>query len=591
MTRSGPERLEESNATLPPAHKGRALRVARSVTREQLATAVGVTTATVRSWETGRTSPRGRKRSAYARILARLEAGLPLEEPTGDARNTGDVGGAVDVGGARDTGRDGTPPSPPTPAAGASAATHAVQRLLIEAFTAPPGTGAASALPANGEQPEPPGPSPMGIQTEPGRASDETDRRAASRSPSHDPSPSHAEAGPPPGKTGSASAPAPDPSGTRSGPPRRKEPRRPPSWTRKQPTGPAADEMAPAPALTLTGTPTGPPRERKRGHVPSWARAQERDPAAGRTRERRADDNRAADRSRTRQAKPRTPRPTDEPAAAAAARVTPADAFDALYERHAAPLARQTYLLTGRPQLGRRAVERAFQLAWEQWPAVAVDRDPAGWVRAAAYEHALSPWHRLRPGGDEPPAEPERERDAALLRAMVSLPGSYRRTLLLHDGVGLGLPETAAETEATTPAAANRLRHARSAVAERLPELRDLAPADQGTALGERFSALAATLPGTVTAARLVRADGERLTRRSTRAAFGITAVIAVATAFTLLTSEGPVPPRPRQVQPAATAPATQQPATGKARKAAERQADAELRGLPRSGRLVPDSR
>ncbi len=94
-----------------------------------------------------------------------------------------------------------------------------------------------------------------------------------------------------------------------------------------------------------------------------------------------------------------------------------------------------------------------------------------------------------------------------------------------------------------------------------------------------------------MTAARLVRADGERLTRRTTRAAFGITALIAAATAFTLLTSEGPVPPRPKQVQPAASAPATQKPSPGKAQKAAERQTDAEERGLPPTGRLAPDSR
>ncbi|MFE7122215.1 helix-turn-helix domain-containing protein, partial [Streptomyces sp. NPDC057654] len=469
-TRSGPEGLQEPGATplLPPAHESRALRVARSVTRDRLAAAVGVTPATVRSWETGRTSPRGRKRAAYARILARLEAGLPLEE-TAEVTPVSSIPADAPAG------------SP----AQASAAPLAVQRLLIEAFTTPLGAAApASPLPANGERPS----SAEGAAASAGPAASPDGLRAG---PSRD--------------VVATTAPLPVLSAVHAAPPRRKQPRKPPSWAQEESadraTGPAAAATAP---MTV---------ERKRVRVPSWAREP-------------VDDDRLGAGT----AAPATP-------------ATPTDAFDALYERHAASLARQTYLLTGRPRLGRRAVERAFQLAWEQWPDVAVDQDPAGWVRAAAYEHALSPWHRLRPGG-EPPTRPER--DAALLHAMLSLPASYRRTLLLHDGVGLGLPETAAETEATTPAAANRLVHARAAVAELLPELRGLSPAARGAALRERFGALAAALPVTMTAARLVRADGERLTRRTTRAALGLTAVIAVATAFTVLTAEGPAQHRPR---------------------------------------------
>lgn len=171
-----------------------------------------------------------------------------------------------------------------------------------------------------------------------------------------------------------------------------------------------------------------------------------------------------------------TPELSDAPAAPAAPGVldepdAPAEAFDALYESCAADLFRQTFLLTGRRNLSQESVARAFALAWERWPEVAVDRDPASWVRAAAYEYAMSPWHRLRRTHrqlDPPPAEPGAR---ALLDALLDLPPSYRRTLLLYDGVGLDLPETAAETEASTPAAASRLMNARAAVAEQLSEL------------------------------------------------------------------------------------------------------------------------
>lgn len=150
-----------------------------------------------------------------------------------------------------------------------------------------------------------------------------------------------------------------------------------------------------------------------------------------------------------------------------------ATAFDDLHSRHAVGLTRQAYLLTGRPELARRAVERGFRLAWQRWPQVAVDPDPAGWVRAAVYECALTPWQRLLPwlrtartAQELPPSVGPADR--ALLTAVLGLPAPYRRMLVLHDGVGLGLHEAATEVEASTPAAAGRLAHARERVVAEL---------------------------------------------------------------------------------------------------------------------------
>ncbi|MFF8899692.1 RNA polymerase sigma factor [Streptomyces lydicus] len=150
-----------------------------------------------------------------------------------------------------------------------------------------------------------------------------------------------------------------------------------------------------------------------------------------------------------------------------------ATAFDDLHSRHAAGLTRQAYLLTGRPELARRAVARGFRLAWQRWPQVAVDPDPAGWVRAAVYECALTPWQRLLPWlrtartAQELPSSVG-PADRALLTAVLGLPAPYRRMLVLHDGVGLGLYEAATEVEASTPAAAGRLAHARELVVAEL---------------------------------------------------------------------------------------------------------------------------
>lgn len=228
---------------------------------------------------------------------------------------------------------------------------------------------------------------------------------------------------------------------------------------------------------------------------------------------------------------PRNPR--QDPPPPPRAELTPAEAFDALYSYVAPALVRQTYLLTGRRRLSHESVERAFHLAWQHWPEVAHDGDPAGWVRAVAYEYAMSPWHRLLRAHNEPdlrpPAEPGRR---ALLDALLELPPPYRRTVLLYDGLGLGLPETAAETEASTPAAASRVLHARAAIAERLPEL------SQGAALHELLTDLAREGPAPeMTPAVAVRTGSEGRARFWTRVAIAVTTLIVSATAFTVVTA------------------------------------------------------
>ncbi|WP_234487470.1 helix-turn-helix transcriptional regulator, partial [Streptomyces sp. MBT54] len=68
MTRSTTD--EAAVPPLPSPKERRRLREAKSLSEEEVAAAVGVTRATVRSWETGRTNPRGRKRALYAKLIA-----------------------------------------------------------------------------------------------------------------------------------------------------------------------------------------------------------------------------------------------------------------------------------------------------------------------------------------------------------------------------------------------------------------------------------------------------------------------------------------------------------------------------------------
>ncbi|WP_415958258.1 helix-turn-helix domain-containing protein [Streptomyces sp. 021-4] len=384
MTRSTTD--EAAAPPLPSSPKERRrLREAKSLSEEQVAAAVGVTRATVRSWETGRTTPRGRKRALYAQLIAPGPKPRPKRKPK-------------------------SPPAPPVKGPEVAPVLEVVHE--------------AEATPAPGTAPAP------------------------------EPAVAHEAAVAPAPKA------APAPEATPAPPP--------------TPVSPPAPASPPAPPEPEPGTP----------------------------------------------------------------RLSPDEAFDALYA-HAAPgLVRQTYLLTGRRSLARESVERAFQLAWHRWPEVAVDRDPVGWVRAAAYEYAMSPWHRLRRvhrHPDAPPTEPARR---ALFEALLELPPAYRRTLLLYDGVGLDLPETAAETEASTPAAAGRLEVARAAVAERVPELSAASPAEQSELLHDRLGGLArAEHVPSPPPARAVRTGSENKARLWTRAAIAFAALLIGATALTLHTA------------------------------------------------------
>ncbi|MFJ1738880.1 helix-turn-helix domain-containing protein [Streptomyces microflavus] len=396
MTRSTTD--EAAAPPLPSPKERRRLREAKSLSEEQVAEAVGVTRATVRSWETGRTSPRGRKRALYAKLIAPDPEPVPATRPKAVRRKER--------------------PERPAPAA---------EPVSVAPAPTPTAVAPAAVAPTSAREPVPTG------------------------------------------------SPTPEPAPTRS----------------------------PVPASA-----SAPP-------VPASA----------------------------------PPPPEAEPAVP---RLSPDEAFDALYAHSAPGLVRQTYLLTGRRSLARESVERAFQLAWHRWPEVAVDRDPVGWVRAAAYEYAMSPWHRLRRvhrHPDAPPSEPARR---ALFEALLDLPPAYRRTLLLYDGVGLDLPETAAETEASTPAAAGRLEVARAAVAERLPELAAAAsPAEQSELLQDRLGGLArAEHVPAPSPARTVRTGSEDKARLWTRAAIAFVALLIGATALTLHTApthyEQPVSPPER---------------------------------------------
>ncbi|MEY9876538.1 DNA-directed RNA polymerase specialized sigma24 family protein [Streptacidiphilus sp. MAP12-33] len=184
------------------------------------------------------------------------------------------------------------------------------------------------------------------------------------------------------------------------------------------------------------------------------------------------------------------------------------EAFDALYAALVPRLTWQTYLLTGSRHRAAHCVRRAFQLAWTNWQAVSADPSPEGWLRAAACELALSPWHsagpraqsalrlphRRLPGADVEDTElPLTAQDRALLKALQRLPRPQRRALVLHDVVGLDWAQTAAEVEGSTPVTFGRVARARRALARTVPGIvgADADAPGFGRRVGSRLEAVA----------------------------------------------------------------------------------------------------
>ncbi|WP_328300394.1 helix-turn-helix domain-containing protein [Streptomyces sp. NBC_00435] len=586
--------------SLPTPKERRRLREAADLTHDEVAAAVGVTSNTVRSWETGRTHPRGRKREAYAKLLSRLAAdqaqrpapgrsapaaadqprpdwtvgAAPGADPRPDRADgpAGQGAGAADTGTAaaptrpawangtaapqagtpgpetpgHPTGRTGTAPdgtsaaaptvgAAPTDADPASAARTAsgpapTGAEQASAMTTPPASAGSAPADHEGDPAEASpaadapggvfglrmrGPArPLGAQTRPKTAVKRAPKPPVGV-PRHESktavktaaggggnSGGNAGAGPAALRTGGPVTPGPGPgtgSGTGSGPGRDADTGRDTAAGTAPGAGPDAD--------TDTAPGTGPAPSIGPGSADGGPGAEAPGP-----------DPRTAP-----QGNPPSP--------------SPVAAFDTLYNRTAPALVRQAYLLTGRRGLAREAVERAFQQAWERWPELATDPDPVGWVRAATHEYALSPWHQLRRAHkhpDKPPADPA---DRVLMDAMLALPPAHRRTVLLYDGVGLDLPDTAAETEASTPTAGNRLVNAHADLADQIPELAGTAPGKQSALLRERLGSLTPAVQLEPRAAAVVRVAGEHRTRRWTRAVVGVTALIAAATAYTAVTA------------------------------------------------------
>lgn len=81
----GSTMTRDPSTPLPGREERRRLREAKSLSHADIAAEVGVTAAVVRSWESGRATPCGPERDAYARLLTSTEVTRRQVEEVRDA--------------------------------------------------------------------------------------------------------------------------------------------------------------------------------------------------------------------------------------------------------------------------------------------------------------------------------------------------------------------------------------------------------------------------------------------------------------------------------------------------------------------------
>ena len=123
--------------------------------------------------------------------------------------------------------------------------------------------------------------------------------------------------------------------------------------------------------------------------------------------------------------------------------------FDELYRRVFPRVMGQAYAMTGSRASAEDLVQEAFGRAWCKWGRVSRLDNPEAWIRRVVMNQAISDWRkasRAFPRGQQMRAVDEPDVDALWLAAALrSLPRNQCRAVVLHDAVGLTVPEIAGE--------------------------------------------------------------------------------------------------------------------------------------------------
>jgi RNA polymerase sigma-70 factor (ECF subfamily) len=150
-------------------------------------------------------------------------------------------------------------------------------------------------------------------------------------------------------------------------------------------------------------------------------------------------------------------------------------AYDAFYTGSWGRLFGQACVLTGDRETAQDLTQEALLRAWRRWDRIAGFEDPEGWTRRVLHNLCIESWRRNRTRMAHRPVEAPPSPDVPvhhhqLAQAMRDLPGDQARALLLHDGLGMTVPETAAELAVPEGTVRSWLSRSRKVVAARITQ-------------------------------------------------------------------------------------------------------------------------
>jgi RNA polymerase sigma-70 factor (ECF subfamily) len=148
--------------------------------------------------------------------------------------------------------------------------------------------------------------------------------------------------------------------------------------------------------------------------------------------------------------------------------------FDSFFDESWRRLQGQAYVLTGSQETAQDLTQEALLRAWRHWDVVSNLENPEAWTRKVLQNLCIESWRRSRrrkPKADVPVHDEIPDSHSEIAQAMSSLPGNQARALLLHDGLGLTVPEVATELEVPEGTVKSWLSRSRKVVAERLGQL------------------------------------------------------------------------------------------------------------------------
>ena len=149
--------------------------------------------------------------------------------------------------------------------------------------------------------------------------------------------------------------------------------------------------------------------------------------------------------------------------------------FDVFYRNSSRRLYGQAYVLTGSRETAQDLTHEAFLRAWKHWQRIADYEGPEAWTRRVLHNLCIDSWRKSRPrvGGTRYPMTESVEiptNHLHLAEAMRSLPGQQARALLLHDGLGMTIAETARDLGVPEGTVTSWLTRSRKVVATKLQQ-------------------------------------------------------------------------------------------------------------------------